>query len=56
MRRFAEKEMEQAGQTDDVYMREYVQNIDELLRVTHSASTTSSVVETEDTARSYLQF
>lgn len=32
MKRIAEKEMLAAGMDDDVYMRDYIENIDEILR------------------------
>lgn len=33
LRRVAEQEMKAQGSADDIYLREYIQNLDELLRV-----------------------
>ena len=32
LRRVAEKEMEASSKADDAYMREYIENLDEILR------------------------
>ena len=53
LRRMAEKEMEASGQSDDVYMNEYIENLDELLRMA-TVSSTSTMEETQETARSFL--
>ena len=52
MRRIAEKEMQSS---DDVYMRDYIENLDELLRVGMSSSSSQQTLEeTQETARSFL--
>ena len=53
LRRMAEKEMEASGQSDDVYMNEYIENLDELLRMA-TVSSSSTMEETQETARSFL--
>ena len=56
LRRIAEKEM---GSSNDVYMRDYIENLDELLKAGGGLGTSSSqqtLEETQETARSYLQF
>lgn len=40
LRRVAEKEMQALGRSDDVYMREYIENLDEILRT--GSTTTAS--------------
>ena len=41
----AEKEMNASGSNDDVYMRDYIENLDELLRVATISSAASSTYE-----------
>ena len=56
LRRIAEKEMQSSN---DVYMRDYIENLDELLRAGGGMTASSSqqtLEETQETARSYLQF
>ena len=53
LRRMAEKEMEASGQPDNVYMNEYIENLDELLRMA-TVSSSSTMEETQETARSFL--
>ena len=45
LRRMAEKEMNASGSNDDVYMRDYIENLDELLRVATISSAASSTYE-----------
>ena len=40
----AEKEMHASGSQDDVYMREYIENLDELLRLATTGSSGQSSV------------
>jgi len=52
MRRLAEHEMQVGGGSEDGYYKEYLVNIDELLRLSGStAASTVPTMETEETAR-----